>query len=64
MATMCNSCGGSVVREGNYYVCEYCGNRWEIDSGNDIHAVDRANAWSALRDGDFEKLLNYLKVLF
>ena len=51
----CEICGGTVVREGNFYVCEYCGNRWEIDSANDIHAVDRANAWSALRDGDFEK---------
>ena len=51
----CEICGGTVVREGNFCVCEYCGNRWEIDSANDIHAVDRANAWSALRDGDFEK---------
>ena len=51
----CEICGGTVVREGNFCVCEYCGNRWEIDSANDIHAVDRANAWSALREGDFEK---------
>ncbi len=51
----CKSCGGSVTRVGNYYVCDYCRNKWELDSGNDIHAVDRANAWSALRDGDFEK---------
>ena len=51
----CKSCGGSVTRAGNYYVCDYCRNKWEIDSGNDIHAVDRANAWSTLRDGDFEK---------
>lgn len=55
MATVCKTCGGPVNRAGNYYVCEYCRNKWEIDSGNDIHAVDRANAWSALRDGDFEK---------
>ena len=51
----CKSCGGSVTRAGNYYVCDYCRNKWEIDSGNDVHAVDRANAWSTLRDGDFEK---------
>lgn len=51
----CKTCGGSVKRIGNYYVCEYCRNKWEIDSGNDVHAVDRANAWSVLRDGDFEK---------
>lgn len=55
MATICKTCGGPVNRVGNYYVCEYCRNKWEIDSGNDVHAVDRANAWSALRDGDFEK---------
>lgn len=55
MATICKTCGGSVNRVGNYYVCEYCGNKWEIDSGNDVHAVERANAWASLRDGDFEK---------
>lgn len=55
MATVCKTCGAPVQRVGNYYVCEYCRNKWEIDSGNDVHAVDRANAWSALRDGDFEK---------
>lgn len=55
MANVCKTCGGPMQRVGNYYVCEYCRNKWEIDSGNDIHAVDRANAWAALRDGDFEK---------
>ncbi len=55
MATVCKTCGGPVNRVGNYYVCEYCRNKWEIDSGNDVHAVERANAWAALRDSDFEK---------
>ena len=55
MATVCKTCGGPVNRTGNYYVCEYCRNKWEVDSSNDVHAVERANAWSALRDGDFEK---------
>lgn len=55
MGNVCKTCGGPMQRVGNYYVCEYCRNKWEIDSGNDIHAVDRANAWAALRDGDFEK---------
>ena len=49
------TCGGDMDRVGNFYVCEFCGNRWEIDSSDDIHAVDRAHAWAALRDGDFEK---------
>ena len=52
---VCKSCGGSVVRNGNYYVCDFCGNKWEIDVANDIHAVERANAWAALREADFEK---------
>ena len=51
----CKTCGGSVTRVGNSYVCEWCRNKWEIDSGEDIHAVERANAWEALRNGDFEK---------
>ena len=55
MVSNCKSCGGVVNRQGHFYVCEFCGNKWEIDSSNDVHAVDRANAWRALRDGDFEK---------
>lgn len=55
MAAVCKTCGGPMQRVGNYYICEYCRNKWEIDSGNDVHAVERANAWAALRDGDFEK---------
>jgi len=52
---ICKTCGGPLKRAGNCYVCEYCRNKWEIDRSDDIHAVDRAVAWSALRDGDFEK---------
>lgn len=52
---VCKSCGGSVTRQGNYYVCDFCRSKWMIDSGNDVHAVERANAWEALRNNDFEK---------
>lgn len=52
---VCPSCGGPVVRDGNFSVCEYCHTRWQIDLADDIHAVDRANAWAALRASDFEK---------
>ena len=55
MANACKTCGGSVQRVKNHYVCDFCGNKWEIDSSDDVHAVDRANAWRALRDGDFQK---------
>ncbi len=52
---VCKSCGGETVRQGNYYVCKFCGNKWMIDAAEDVHVVDRANAWAALRDCDFEK---------
>ena len=51
----CKSCGGELNRVGNYYVCRFCGNKWMIDADNDVHVIDRANAWSALRDCDFER---------
>ncbi len=51
----CRSCGGELDRQGNYYVCRFCGNKWMIDAAEDVHVVDRANAWAALRDCDFEK---------
>ena len=52
---VCKTCGGSVTRKGNYYVCDYCRNKWIIDVANDVHAVERANAWEALRSNDFQK---------
>ncbi len=52
---ICKSCGGRVSREGNYHVCKFCGFKWMIDADQDVHVIDRANAWSALRDCDFEK---------
>lgn len=52
---VCKTCGGTVTRKGNYYVCDFCRSQWMIDSGDDVHAVERANAWEALRNNDFEK---------
>ena len=51
----CEICGGAIERKGNFFVCLHCRNKWEIDVADDVHAVDRANAWAALRDGDFER---------
>lgn len=53
----CKTCGGTLVREGNYYVCQCCLNKWIIDVADDVHAVQRANAWEALRQNDFEKAI-------
>lgn len=52
----CKSCGGDLIRKGDYYLCAYCGTQWEINNiSNDAHAVELVNAWSTLREGDFEK---------
>ena len=52
----CKTCGGvGLERVGNYYVCKHCGNKWIVDVAEDVNAVQRANAWEALRVGDFEK---------
>ena len=51
---ICKSCGGDLERIGNYTVCKFCGSKWVIDADQDVHVIDRANAWAALRDCDFE----------
>ena len=64
---VCKSCGGTLNREGNYYICKFCGNRWMIDADSDVHVIDRANAWMALRNCDFEKaaeIRDILKTLY
>jgi hypothetical protein len=52
---VCKICGGSLTRKGNNFVCDFCASKWMIDLGDDVHAVERANAWEALRGSDFEK---------
>lgn len=52
---VCKTCGGTVTRKGNYYVCDYCHSKWMVDIADDVHAVERANAWEALRNNDFKK---------
>ncbi|MBQ4586901.1 MAG: leucine-rich repeat protein [Clostridia bacterium] len=52
---VCKCCGMLLKREGNYYVCDYCMNKWMIDVANDVSAVERVAAWMALRQGDFHK---------
>ena len=52
---VCKSCGGTITRKGNFYVCDFCMSKWLIDASEDITAVERANAWEALRLSDFEK---------
>ena len=54
---LCKTCGQPLSREGNNYHCAYCGNIWLADLADDINAVERANAWEALRVGDFEKAI-------
>ncbi len=55
MQKICSGCSGSLIREGNYLVCEYCHRKELIDVSDDLHAVARANAWESLRKSDFDK---------
>ena len=50
----CKACGGDLNRVGNYNICRFCGSKWIIDESNDVHVVERALAWTALRNSDFE----------
>lgn len=52
---VCKACGGVIERKGNYYQCKYCTGKWMADLSDDVHAVERVNAWEALRQHDFEK---------
>ena len=54
----CATCGGPLDRQGNYFRCKFCGNRWLIDVAEDIHAVDRANAWAAFREQNYERAIS------
>ena len=50
----CKSCNGTLVRQGNFDVCEFCGNKWAIVT-EDAMQVKLQNAWDALRQSDFDK---------
>ena len=52
---LCGTCGAPLDRKGDGYVCRYCGNKWVADPIDDIRVIERANAWAALRDCDFER---------
>ena len=59
----CKTCGGDLRREGNHYICQACGNKWTVDAADDVHVVDRANAWAALRDGDFDHAAELFEII-
>lgn len=60
---LCKTCGGDLDRVGNHYVCRACGNKWSVDAADDVHVVDRANAWAALRDGDFDHAAELFEII-
>ena len=60
---LCKTCGGNLYRVGNHYVCQSCGNKWSADAADDVHVVDRANAWAALRDGDFDHAAELFEII-
>lgn len=59
----CKTCGGDLHRVGNHYICQSCGNRWTIDAADDVHVVDRANAWAAMRGGEFERAAELFELI-
>ena len=59
----CKTCGGVLHRVGNHYICQACGNKWTIDAAEDVHVVDRANAWAALRNGDFDHAAELFEII-
>ena len=59
----CKTCGGVLHRVGNAYICQACGNKWTIDAAEDVHVVDRANAWAALRNGDFDRAAELFEII-
>lgn len=60
---LCKTCGGDLHRVGNHYICQSCGNKWAIDEADDVHVVDRANAWAALRDGNFDHAAELFEII-
>ena len=62
-ANLCKTCGGDLHRVGNHYICQACGNRWSVDAADDVHVVDRANAWAALRDGNFDHAAELFEII-
>ena len=51
---LCESCGGTTERDGNFYICQYCGTKWAIIT-EDAMQVKLQNAWEALRCNEFDK---------
>ncbi len=50
----CRACGGATVREGNEFVCKFCGSRWALVAEDSLQ-VKLQNAWEAQRHSDFDR---------
>ncbi len=50
----CRACGGATIRDGNEFVCKFCGSKWAMIAEDSLQ-VQLQNAWEALRQSDFDK---------
>ncbi len=60
---ICKVCGGTLERQGEYLVCKFCRNKWQDEKAGDDCAIERVNAWTALRNHDFEKATELFDII-
>ena len=53
----CKNCDGTTVRDGNFFVCEFCGTKW-ANLTEDSTQVKLESAWDALRSNEFDKAVD------
>ncbi|MBR3879193.1 MAG: leucine-rich repeat protein, partial [Clostridia bacterium] len=54
----CRTCGGVLERRGDYFVCQSCGHKYEVDITDNATLIDKEHAWSVFRSMDFEKAID------
>ncbi len=51
---ICKQCGGELENKGSFYVCPYCGLKYELFNNQDTLQIQLMNAFEKLRNSDFE----------
>ena len=54
----CRTCGGNLERKGDYWACQSCGNKYELEITDNSSLIDKEHAWSVFRSMDFEKAVD------
>ncbi len=63
MAMNCKTCGGQVNRVGDYYICDRCRKKWEINGGDDVCVVECANKSTAFGVGGVKNSISEKQML-